>query len=204
MIHSSVMEQLPYVVGLSGGIGSGKSTVAKIFESIGIPVYYSDERAKQLYYVPEIKVKVKDFLGKKAYLSDGKINRKFISDVVFSDTDKLEKLNALLHPFVKEDFKIWLQEKNQYPYVIKESALLFETGLFVDCFKNIVVNCPTELRINRVINRDKVSRQEVLNRIKFQMPEEKKLEMGGIEFKNNEEVFLIDQVLRFHENMLNS
>lgn len=204
MIRSSIGHQLPLVIGLSGGIGSGKSTVAKIFENIGIPVFYSDNRAKELYFVDELKQKVVDLLGEDAYLFSGEINRKFISDAIFADAEKLKKLNAILHPFVKKDFDQWLSQQKQSPYVIKESALLFETGLYTDCFKNIVINCPEELRISRVMRRDRVSRQEVLNRMKFQFPEEKKLELGGIEFLNNEKVSLLDQVLKFHEALLNS
>ncbi|MBK7817184.1 MAG: dephospho-CoA kinase [Sphingobacteriaceae bacterium] len=162
------------IVGLTGGIGTGKSTVVKLFELLGAKTFNSDENAKEQYFVPAIKQQVIDLLGKECYADEKTLNRKFISTKIFSDTTLLKKLNAIIHPAVIKDFKAFA---NSYPgtLIIKESALLFEVGLIKELDKVILVTSPLELRIERVMKRDNLSREEIMNKIKSQLSDEEKL-----------------------------
>jgi len=145
------------IVGLTGGIGTGKSTVAKLFELLGAKVFNSDENAKGQYFVPEIKKQVIELLGAECYLDEKTLNRKFISNKIFSDTSLLKKLNTIIHPAVLKDFKVFAG-KHTGKLIIKESALLFELGLDKELDKVILVTSPLELRIERVMKRDELSR----------------------------------------------
>jgi len=182
------------IVGLTGGIGTGKTMVAKLFSMFGAKVFNSDESAKLLYFDPLIKEKIIALLGKDCYTSDTTLNKKYISDKVFSDTALLQKLNAIIHPAVVNDFKKFAAK---YPneLIIKESAILFETGLYKGLDKTILVSSPIELRLKRVMERDGLSEQEVKNRIKSQLSEEEKLKLADFVINNNERDFLITQTL---------
>ena len=159
-------------IGLTGGIGSGKSTVARIFEVMGVPVYYSDDRAKEMYYAPEVKEKVIALIGKEAYLSDHQINKKFIADKIFSNTTLLHEVNNIIHPAVKKDFAEWAAKKQEYVFVLKESALLFETGIYKTLDASILVVSPEQLRAKRIAKRDNLTEVEVIARFKTQMSDE--------------------------------
>ena len=165
-------------VGITGGIGSGKSTVCKIFETMGIPVYYADDQAKKLMTnSTELVDSIKNLLGTNAYLPNGTLNRPFIAKQVFNDQEMLSELNSLVHPAVWRDGEQWHQ-KQQSPYTIKEAALLFESGgnQFLDAI--ITVTAPEEIRIQRVMSRDQMSQEQVQARMNKQWPESKKAAMS--------------------------
>ena len=191
-------------IGITGNIGSGKTTVSKLFELIGIPVFYADEAAKSLMTTDaELIAGVKQTFGDESYLPDGALNRKYIANIVFNDQEQLAKLNALVHPAVFRAFDNWAAAMpNDVPYVIKEAAILFESSSYKHCDKNIVVTAPLEMRIQRVTKRDKTTREEVLNREARQFTEEKKIQLADYVIKNDESELLIPQVLKLHDTFL--
>jgi len=160
-------------VGLTGGIGSGKSTIAKVFENIGIPVYYTDNEAKILMNQDPIKSVIIKYFGDESYLNN-QLNRNYIASIIFNDTEKLELLNSIIHPPVSLHFLEWCEKQNS-PYLIQESALTFESNLSKMLDVVIGVYSPKELRIERVMKRDNLNREDVLKRMDRQMNEEKKL-----------------------------
>ncbi len=177
-------------VGITGGIGSGKTTVCKIIESMGYPVYYADVRAKALMTGNKVvKKKIIDLFGKDAYFSNGRLNRKVISAIVFNDKSMLELLNKIVHPAVKEDGENWFANLSS-TLAFKEAALLVESNSYKELDYLIVVTCPIELRIERVMKRDKVSRDKVLARMKNQISEEEKISYADFVIVNdgNEDV----------------
>jgi len=152
------------VVGLTGGIGSGKTTVAGYFKAAGIPVYHADDRAKGLLHTnPKLQAKVIELFGEKAYV-DGELQRAVIAEIVFNDPEQLAKLNAIVHPAVVEDFTQWCAAQES-PYVIQENALIFETNATPRFDQIIAVIVPKEIRIKRVMKRDKTTRKNVLKRM---------------------------------------
>ncbi|MFK8297744.1 dephospho-CoA kinase [Capnocytophaga cynodegmi] len=165
------------VVGLTGGIGSGKTTIAKMFEKLGISVYISDKEAQKLIESDEnIKNRIKSSFGELAYI-DGKYNRKYIAEIVFKDKGKLSVINEIVHPEVAKHFLEWKTEQNS-PYVIKESAILFESGAYQNCDYIITVTAPEQERIRRVVERDAVSEKSVRERIKNQWTDEKRISLS--------------------------
>ena len=164
-------------VGLTGGIGSGKSTVAKIFETLGIPVYYADEAAREIMNNDkQLKAALINYFGEETYQEDGKLNRAWLASIVFSNKEKLDLLNSLTHPATIRDANLWIQKQNS-PYIIKEAALLFESGAHKYLDQVIGVSAPAELRIKRTMDRDHISREEVLQRMTRQMDEEEKMKL---------------------------
>ncbi len=193
----------PLKVGITGGIGSGKTTVCKIFESLGIPVYYADDRAKLLMVENQaVRSKIIALFGTEAYLPDGKLNRQFIASIVFQDKKKLEKLNAIVHPAVLQDGKQWHTAQTGAPYSLKEAALLIESGSHKALDKLIVVTAPPELRIQRVMERDGVPREAVEARISKQLPEEEKLKLADFVIENDGTKMLTTQVLKIHRLLM--
>lgn len=188
------------IVGLTGCIGSGKSTVAKLFEMMGCVIFYSDLVAKQVYYDKEVRGKVIALLGDMAYKNETEINKAHISSVIFSDTILLHKLNAIIHPAVIEEFNRFAGT-NKGRIIIKESALLFEAKLTAGIDKIIVVAATDDLRIKRVMQRENVSREDVLKKISSQLPQEEKIKKADFVISNNEEEFLITQVLEIHKQL---
>jgi len=171
------------VVGLTGGIGSGKSTVSKMFLELGVPVYNSDERAKKLMNTSaEIKNQIIAFLGKESYHEE-KLNRAYIAKKVFNDTTLLAQLNAIVHPVVREDFLKWTGEQ-EYCYVIQETALLFENNARHLYDSIILVTAPKVERISRVVSRDKGTREQVIARMNNQMDDEEKLNVSDFVIEN--------------------
>jgi len=188
-------------IGLTGGIGSGKSTVARIFEVLGIPVYYADAESKRLLIEDEeLKDKVKKAFGEEAYIN-GELNRKYLSEQVFNDSQKIKLLNSFVHPATIEDAKQWMQNQNA-PYIIKEAALIFESGSQKGLDYVIGVKAPLELRIQRAMDRDKITAEEVKARINKQMDEELKLRLCDYVIVNDEQEMVIPQVLSLHEKFL--
>jgi dephospho-CoA kinase len=189
------------VVGLTGGIGSGKSTVAKLFEVLGVPVYNSDIRAKEMYYKPEVKEQVKRLLGTNAYDESGKLNVAHISKTIFGDSGVLQKVNGIIHPAVENDFKEFIQKHSKSKLILKESALIFEAGIYKKLDKTILVTSPLELRMARVQARDKITADEVIKRINHQLPDEEKGPISDFIIKNDEKTGLIPQVLDVFEKL---
>ena len=184
-------------VGITGGIGSGKSTVAKIFEILNIPVYYADSAAKRLMNEEgELKEKLIATFGKEIYLN-GLLNRPYLSSIVFNDPQKLNLLNALTHPATIADADKWMQ-KQTAPYALKEAALIFESNAHKQLDKVIGVFTPAPLRIKRVMQRDAISETEVLIRMQKQMNEEEKMQSCDYIITNDERNLLIPQVLKIH------
>jgi dephospho-CoA kinase len=193
----------PLQIGITGGIGSGKSLVSRIFNLLGVPVYDADSRAKSVMTTDGILVSlIKKEFGVLSYRADGSLNREYLAEHVFNDSEKLEKLNSLVHPRVGEDFNRWVKEQNR-PYVLKEAALLFEAGSNTALEKIIVVSAPEELRIKRVLQRDKHRTvQQVKNIIRNQLKEEEKLKLADYIVVNDECKPLIPQVLELHKQFL--
>ena len=182
-------------IGITGGIGSGKTTVCKIFEILGVPVYNADERAKYLMTHNKALIKkIKNIFGSNSYLKNGDLNRKYIAQIVFKNRQKLEILNKAVHPIVKLDFTDWVKKQNS-EYLIKEAALLFETGSYRDMDFNVLIYSPIELRIERVMKRDNTDRNSVLARMKNQMEEEEKSKLADFIIKNDGKHSLIEQIL---------
>lgn len=193
----------PLLVGLTGGIGSGKSTVAKIFEILGIPVYYADDRAKWLMAnQPDLVESIKKEFGTESYLKDGSVNRNYLSKEVFSDPEKVKIINSLVHPAVGIDFQEWASSQNT-PYVLKEAALIFETGNEKKLDHVINVSSPLKIRVMRILIRDPHRDEQQVNKIiDQQMPDETKNELADFVIKNVDNKLLIPQVLKVHETLI--
>lgn len=192
-------------IGITGGIGSGKSTACRMFEALGVPVYYADDRAKWLMaHQPELKVALAETFGSQTFDKEGNLDRAYLASKVFNAPDELEKLNALVHPAVFEDGMEWEaeQERNGARYTLKEAALLFESGSYVTLDKVIVVSAPKEVRIERVMQRDGLSREEVLSRIARQWSQEDKEARADYLLNNDGNVLLLPQVIDLHQRLL--
>ena len=196
-------DKTPLKVGVTGGIGSGKTTVCRIFEQFGIPVYYADERAKLLMVENrDLIAKVKQFFGDEAYLPDGSLNRRWIGGIVFQDQKKLEALNSNVHPAVIEDGEKWHEQQSNVPYTIKESALLFDIGSQIFYDKTVVVFAPKEIRLQRSMLRDSLKREAVEARMAMQMDDEKKAQLADYVIINDGEKMLIPQVMEVHRQLV--
>lgn len=192
----------PLKVGITGGIGSGKSTVCQVFKILGIPVYPADDRAKWLMAHDTTLISLlSEAFGPEAYLPDGTLNRTFLAQKVFSDPEKVKKINSIVHPAVGKDFKSWAEKQNS-PYLLKEAALLFETGSAQDLDKVINVSSPLKIRMARVLMRDPHRDKDQVNHIiNQQLPDEKKNELADFVIKNAENKLLIPQILDIHKKL---
>jgi dephospho-CoA kinase len=190
-------------IGLTGNMGSGKTTVAKVFEILGIPVFYADDAAKKAMATDGILIKeIKAAFGEQAYFEDGSLNRKHIAAIVFNNDGELKKLNAIVHPATFRAFDEWVKDIKNVPYVLKEAALLFESNSYKMCDYSIMVQAPLEIRINRVMKRDRISRAEVESRNTHQFSEEKKTALSNYIIKNDDTELVIPQVLEMHHKFL--
>ncbi|PKQ62277.1 dephospho-CoA kinase [Labilibaculum filiforme] len=178
-------------IGLTGGIGSGKSIVGKAFEMMGIPIYVADVEAKRLMASD---FGVRDLLisrfGRQVYDSNFNLNRKLLAEIVFHDETSLKDINAIVHPAVREDFSRWCEQFVEKPYVIQESAIIFDSGLYKSFDKIITVTAEEELRIGRVVKRDAASREQIIERMKNQLPESVRLERADFVIYNNADLIL--------------
>ena len=192
-------------IGITGGIGSGKSMVCQIFALLGAPTYDADSRARNLMTDDLVLVnQIKEKFGTQSYRTDGSLNREYLSKEVFNDSEKLSELNKLVHPRVAIDSEKWMNENENAPYVIKEAALLYESGAYKALDKIIVITASEDLRLQRVINRDKTrTKEDVLNIIRSQMTEEEKINRADFVIDNNETHLVIPQVLKLHERFIN-
>jgi dephospho-CoA kinase len=165
----------PKIIGLTGGIGSGKTTVANYFQSKGVPVYISDIEAKKVMAFPEIISQIAAVFGCEIVGENNSLDRDKLAAIVFNNPDKLKQLNAIVHPAVKKHFDQWVVNNNNFPYLVKEAAILFESGSYKDCDTIITVTAPIETRIARVLERDNTTREKVLQRIKNQLSDEERI-----------------------------
>ena len=189
-------------IGLTGGIGSGKTTVARVLEVLGIPVYYADEAAKDLMNKNELlKQQLIFHFGEATYFEDGQLNRKHLSSIVFANKEKLELLNSLVHPVTIADAQQWFSKQTS-PYVVKEAALLFESGSAEGLDYVIGVTAPATLRIKRVMDRDHVTAEEVKRRMANQLDDGIKMKLCDFVLQNNEQQLLLPQVIQLHEKLI--
>jgi dephospho-CoA kinase len=192
-------------IGITGGIGSGKTTVCKIFETLGIPVFYADAVAKSIMVTDPLLISgVKETFGQLSYFEDGSLNNKHIASIVFSNPAELAKLNNLVHPAVFRAFDSWVQTVDSTaPYILKEAALLFESDSYKMCDKSILVIAPHKLKLERVIARDSVTADQVTARMDKQFSDDKKRELADFVLYNNESQSVIMQVMELHKQFLN-
>ena len=185
------------IIGLTGGIGTGKTTVAKYFASKGVPVYIADEAAKKIMNTKEVIQEVQALFTENVILENGQLNREFIRELVFTNKDKLAQLNSIIHPKVKRNFDDWLSQHQDAPFVIKEVAILFETNGQEYCDVTILITAPLETLIQRVLERDKTSKDIILQIIQNQLPEEQKIRLATyvIENENLEKTYEFVDIL---------
>ena len=191
------------IVGLTGGIGSGKTTVAKQFKTLGVPVYIADEQAKNLMNKSKvIKRKLKSLFGDEAYINE-RLNRPFLAQKIFNDKDYLQQMNAIVHPKVAQHFSKWLA-KQTAPYIIKEVAILFENGSYKDCYFIITVTATIENRIERLLKRDYTTISKIQSIMNNQWPDEKKIKLSHFVINNNNIEDTVRQVQYIHNELLKS
>ncbi len=190
-------------VGITGGIGTGKSTVCKIFASMGVPVLDADSLAKNIAEIDvNVRQQILDTFGNESYDEHGKYNRKFIASIVFKDVEKLKMLNNIIHPAVIEYSNKWADQHQDKKYVVKEAALMFESGSYKYNDLNIVVNAPKEIRIQRLLSRDNSSIEDIIRRIESQMSDAERDSMADKIIINDEQHSLIAQVYSLHQEFL--
>ena len=188
-------------IGITGGIGSGKSTVCKVFRLLGVPVFEADKIAKKLINSNlEIKDRLIDLYGKDIYTENGLVNRKKLAEIIFNDDFQLAKVNALIHPAVRNEYYNWLKNQNT-TYIIHEAAILFESGFYEMMDFTILVSAPESQRIERVIKRDKISENEIKERVTKQWTDEQKQKLATIEIKNNNQNLLIPEIVRINNQI---
>lgn len=186
-------------VGITGGIGTGKSTVCRIFEILGYPIFYADSEAKKvMVYDLNLVSAIKSHFGNQAYFENGEPNRKWLASLVFNDKKKLDLLNSLVHPATLVAYDKW-KDRQQTAITFKEAALLFETGSYKQSDCNILIVAPRELRINRVIARDRITVQQVVDRMNMQMNDADKKILADFIVQNDEIEALIPQVLKIEQ-----
>ena len=181
-------------IGITGGMGSGKSTVAKVFETLGIPVYYADDAAKRILNEnEELKAQIINYFGQDSYNENG-LNKSYLASIVFNDREKLDLLNSLTHPLTIADANAWF-EKQKSPYAIKEAALLFESGAAEGIDYIIGVDAPRAIRIRRIMQRDQLTASEIEKRFSKQLQDDIKMKLCDFVIKNDEQQLVIPQVL---------
>ncbi len=190
-----------FKVGLTGGIGSGKTTIAKVFEVLGIPVLYADDVAKKLMHSNlELKTELISLLGDSMY-KDGNLDRKKMAALIFEDASLLAKVNALVHPATISYAEKWMEEQDA-AYVIKEAAILFESNTHLALDFVIGVNAPQPVRVGRIIQRDAITKEEVHARMSRQMDADKKMTLCDAVIDNSESIMVLPQILELHEQLL--
>jgi dephospho-CoA kinase len=189
-------------IGITGGIGSGKSIVCKVFELLGVPIFYADIEAKKIYDDEYVKTLLINKYGHEIYLPDGKLNREKLSKIIFSNQDELKYINSLIHPLVAKAYSEWCERHKNFPYTLKEAAILFESSSYKELDKVITVSAPLELRINRVIKRDNLTRIQILERIKHQWEEDKRIKYADFVIYNDDEHLVIPQIVDLHKKLI--
>ncbi len=188
-------------VGITGNIGSGKSTVCRIFKTLGIPVFFADIEARMLYFDTDVIKKVKDAFGAVVF-KQGEVDTKALAKIVFSDKEALKKINGIIHPAVMKRYEEWLLQHKDAPYTLHEAAVLFENGL-QDIFDKIIcITAPEQVRLSRVVKRDGVPPEDVLKRMENQWDDGKKAAMSDYVIVNDGKRFLIPQIMKIHNDLL--
>ncbi|MEN8224032.1 MAG: dephospho-CoA kinase [Bacteroidota bacterium] len=186
-------------IAVTGNIGSGKTTVCRIFESLGIAVYYADAEAKKLYAREDVRQATKALFGEHIFDNDNKLRSAELAEIVFSDPARLQQLNNIIHPLVLDDFLAWTKEHAAEKYIIYESALLFESGFSKYFNKRILISTPENIAMSRVMHRDGISASDFQSRAKHQMKEEEKQKLADHIIYNDESLPLIPRVMELHE-----
>jgi dephospho-CoA kinase len=189
-------------IGLTGGIGSGKTTVAEVFKTLGVPVFLADEEARRIQNKDEaVKNKIQKVLGD-VYDINGTLNRKRVAELVFGNPSLLEQLNQIVHPVVKDAFEMFVTSHADAPYVIREAAILFESGSYKDLDAVIAVVAPEEIRINRVMNRDSSTKEQVQQRIQAQWSDEEKVRRSQFVIINDGKEMILPAIVNIHEELM--
>ncbi len=187
-------------IGITGGIGSGKTYVASVFQSLGIPIFNADIQAKKIMTSSRKLIKLlKEEFGNDIY-KDSDLNKEKLASIVFSNSDKLQKLNSLVHPIVKEEFNNWCKKQTS-PYVIKEAAILFESNSHIGLDAVICVSAPLDLRMRRLLNRDDYSKKEIKKRIENQISQEEKEKLSDYIIVNDEKDLLLPKIIKIHKEL---
>lgn len=190
-------------IGITGGMGAGKSTICKIFGQLGVSIYDADSRAKFIMSNnQELKKAITENFGWDAYTRKDELNREYLAKVVFNSEEKLELLNNLVHPAVKNDYEQWAQDHRDEPYSLKEAALLFESMSYKTLHKVIVIASPIETRIERIMKRDHVKREDILKRIQNQSTDRERMNKADWVIYNDGVRSLIEQTLEVHHKIL--
>lgn len=190
-------------IGITGGIGSGKSTACKIFELLGVPVYYSDDESKKLLTSDnELKNAIVKTVGEDVLNEEGLIDRKKLAELIFNNKENLTKINNIIHPAVAKHFENWVKAHAHQPYILKEAAILFESGAYKQVDKIIAVTSSKELKIERAMKRNGSTREQVEQRINNQMSDEEIIKRSQFVIHNNEEELIIPQVLKIHKQLI--
>lgn len=188
-------------IGITGGIGSGKTYVASVFQSLGIPIFNADIQAKKIMTSSRKLIKLlKEEFGNDIY-KDSDLNKEKLASIIFSNSDKLQKLNSLVHPTVKEEFDHWCKKQTS-PYVIKEAAILFESNSHIGLDAVICVSAPLDLRMKRLLNRDDYSEKEIKKRIENQISQEEKEKLSDYIIVNDEKDLLLPKIIKFYKELL--
>jgi dephospho-CoA kinase len=190
-------------IGITGGIGCGKSIVCKVFQLLGVPVFYADDEAKKLYYTEEIKEVLIKKYGSQIYSSDKQLNKAMLASIIFSNPDELQFINSLIHPRVAKVYEQWCAEHKHLPYTLKEAAILFESGAYKEMDSVITVSAPKELRIKRIIKRDNLSRQQIEERINNQWTEEERIKHSDFVIYNDDKSLVLPQIVDLHNKLIN-
>lgn len=189
------------IVGITGGIGSGKSYVCNVFKKLGVPVYNSDDSARKISNNSEIvKSQIISLLGKKAY-KNKLLNRQFIASIVFNNKELLDRLNSIIHPVVEKDFNDWCSSKQEFTYVLKEAAILFETGIYKKLDSTIAIIASESIRLQRVLERENINEEAVRKRMKNQWSAEKITSLADFIIENNSKKLLLPQILNIHKKL---
>lgn len=185
-------------IGVTGGIGSGKSLICRVFSTLGVPVYNADTEAKRL--MDEDKKLAKELMDSfgPGIFRDGHLERKVLAGIVFNDPDALKLLNSIVHPAVRKDFMSWIERHNNAPYVVKEAAILFETGMYAGLDTVILVTAPEDLRLRRVMRREGENEESIKRRMASQWPEAKKAELAGMVIRNDNTQLILPVILKMH------
>ena len=193
------------IIGLTGGIGSGKTTIANYFAEMGVPVYIADDGARAVMQLDHVVKDIKNVFGENVF-EDAILNRTKLAEIVFNDKEKLAKLNAIVHPAVKKNFEVWLLQHKNYEYIIYEAAILFESGRYKECDYIITVTAPEEVRMDRVLKRDNTTPAQVLSRMQMQWKDEDRISRSNFVINNvnlkiaKEEVVKILKILDIKQN----
>mgnify|MGYP005846918165 CR=1 FL=1 len=191
-------------IGITGGIGSGKSIVCKVFELLGVPVFYADDEAKKLYFEKEVKdILIKKY-GDNIYKSIHELNKEKLAQIIFNNPDELKFINSLIHPMVANVYKQWCNTYKHLPYTLKEAAILFESGAYKEMDSVILVSAPKEIRAKRIIKRDNFSRLQIEERMKNQWTEEERIAQADFIIYNDDEQLVLPQIFELHLKLTNS